>query len=218
MKSVVVILALLSWACIGSGCATSYVRNIGARHGELTAQRIIVAADGSLAIEVEALTEKRGTVYQFIDKKEMRVKRYVVATRDVANKTVTEAVLALREKGEKPYWAGLQVVSPEQAGWHMIPYSIMGGDATAGILPERFRDASKSIINPTGGTTVPAITWNVAGEDCEVFMYPWPSKEHSKQRRWWFYPAQILVPPAAIIDAVTSPIQAVVFYFYLGLR
>jgi hypothetical protein len=206
-----------------SGCAfTHAVTKIGKRDEFLQVHQILIATNGEVAIDCTAscYSSKSIGLDRWTSRIESSSKKYLVGTRNVVDWTVTNAALdplyyrrntrshpigmivdTNTDKTNHVWVSQLIYGTTNSMSWRIVPCNYGGRDATFLDLPQEFSGA----VSTFNGRTFP---YEIKGQDFEMRL---PVNIGSrKYRKWWGYPAQILIFPAFAIDIVTFPYQVYV--------
>ena len=191
--------------------SVQYVRHIGVRRECFDSlARVIVSRDQSIALECE-VAYMHPIIWQ--DTEAERWKRYLIASRDVLRKAVDTALSheTVTDAGSAPSRTNLVTLttimcnSTNTDSWVVIPPFFGWRDASTNDLPGQFREYAE-IYAPDA--TVP---FEDQGRRYEVRIRLRHNMVQGRTtRRWWGYPAQVLLIPAAAIDVVTFPFQVFV--------
>ena len=212
------------WMCLAafcSGCAfTHAVTQIGERHEVFQVHQVLVATNGVVAIDCTASYYSLKSIGEdsgWASRIKFRTKKYLVATPQVVDWTITNAIPApknyRRHARSQPVLASIEtnagktnqvLISQLICGttnsmsWMIIPHRYGGRDATLQDLPQEFDEVATSY----NGKIFP---YAINGQDFQVHL---PADNAGRTyRKWWGYPAQILIFPAIAVDVVTWPYQ-----------
>lgn len=197
-------LAVLACALAGSGCATQHLLHLGYRRQALeTPREIHTAPDGALAIRTGALwIDAHGRT---LDRHPCK---YIVGTADGVRdylglrlRAATGTVVDIRFSNLFWQWTGSGWgVNPE---WSQCPHRDPLQDADDDYLPEKF-------VGPGSGEypgdTVP---YEFRGRTCTLRFIP--SDIWCGYRTWAVPLHTVLIIPALLFDAATSPFQMIYY-------
>jgi hypothetical protein len=195
-----------------SGCyVTQTVANVGVRTEILQVHQAMIAGDGAVALDCMASYRKPRIGYNAGYEEKIHVRKFLVASPQVFDWTVTNAVSA-DESNHGPLATNLVRIghlayaSTNPFSWTIITKRHAGRDATLQDLPKEFNEAV--FIYPGG-----KIPYDVGGKSFYVLLPTFYDNPQREFRRWWGYPTLILVPPAIAVDIVASPYE-----FYLAMK
>ncbi len=196
-------LVLLSAAC--SGCMTTKaVTDIGKRTEMLDrvpdAGSVIVAEDGSIALKVRSRVIADRSLVCECDK-------YLVTSRSaiescISNTAVGRDIRSPRQRmfpgvASQPsvrIWANCG-----DTMWDVVPNGISNENMTLEKLPSSFRKNTTSFRQ---GQPIPYVM-----KDKNINLQVYPTAVMQREHRvWWGYPAQVLVPPAFMLDLLCCPL------------
>ncbi len=224
-------------ALICSDCAfTQAATQIGERDEVLQIHQILVATNGVVAIDCTAsyyspmsIGEDKGWASRI----DFSTRKYLIGIPEAVNWMVKNAepdTMELRShkrhssdgdtaKTDVPatnhVWVGNLIFdTTNSTSWQLVPSSYGGRDATPRDLPPEFGGvvctyndiAYRGSAFPFGVT----FPYKINGQDFQVRVRD--SIGIRTYRKWWGYPAQILILPAIAIDIVTVPFQIYVVY------
>jgi hypothetical protein len=189
------------------GCATPFIRGIGRQTETLSGRGdILVAEDGGVAMGAKA--DYRGDARDGKPGKLLYTRtRYVIGSDEVMHNSIATAQKTGITETNAAAWVTCFPVAAEElcrTNWVIVPQMFGDSDCTIDMLPEKFRDGALSIAQG------------------QPFYYEYEGKpylihisisETRCKRRWWGYPAQVLLPAAWIYDGawmgvaiVTAPL------------
>ena len=186
-----------------SGCLSQAVSHAGLWYEHAYAGQIMVASNGSVAIECSVYYTGDSSTFG----RQPGVKKYFVANREQMRRGITNAIATYRLDRKPPATnqMSVQVFFPVSGGglfWRAIPIGIGGRDARPEDLPRAFQ--SDGVTKFTG----PEIPYQLEGNPMAVVLSPSPTPR--RLHTWWNAPLQLLVLPAFAVDVVGFPVEAYV--------
>jgi hypothetical protein len=193
-----------------SGCLlTGEVRAIGVRNEMLQAHQILVATNGAVAIACTATYSYDGVDQMGANIENSAVEKYLVGSSEAVRWTIQHGHKAYyNSKGHRlastnnviclwPFYYG----ATNSTSWKIVLPDYGGRAATAADLPKEFQNLGYTCVVSNRD----AFPYSLDGRDLRLQL---PSNFPNRMyRKWWGYPAQILVLPAAVIDVVIAPVQ-----------
>lgn len=194
------------WAALAAGCAfTGFTKDIGVRRNSLTLDRVQVLPGSGVLIEAR-LVQTRSCFNPISAPAGQEYRRYVLADSQAVAAALATADVVTLAGGNVRHVVSPRVSADGQDGWQMIPAHTRPVAAVEVDLPV---PAGQMPWYPRGNDIpVPS-----ADGEKRLFIHElrFP-RELGEEVRWWHYPAQILLVPAAALDVVTFPFQ---FYWVL---
>lgn len=236
-KQIISVVAGMCLALFCSGCAfTQATTQIGERHEVLQIHQILVATNGVVAIDCTASyysSKSIGVDNGWASRIDFSTEKYLIGTPEAVNWMVTNAKpdpLEFRSrKRHSPdgdtaktdmlatnhVWVGDLIYDTTNAtSWQLVPSSYGGRAATPRDLPQEFGGVVFKYNDvPYRGSAFPfgaTFPYKINGQDFQVRVRD--TIGNRTYRKWWGYPAQILILPAIAIDVVTLPYQIYVVW------
>ena len=233
MKTFVKVSSTLFILLFCSGCILTHsVTLIGVRQETLQTKNILIATNGAIALECEAVYVKPADYPRKRPVVEIsRSKKFLVASPDVVVWTITNAIAANQSKAKsRKTNRPVQVIQDASTNmvkvtqlvyastnpmcWKVIPASFGGRDANLKDLPVEF--VGTNVTNMASKKTKGAIPYIINGQPIEVQLPGYLYNTNRDSMTWWGYPAQVLLIPAFAVDVIASPYEFILFTRALG--
>lgn len=213
MKTTKQITCVVAGICLMSFCSgcllTGQVRAIGVRNEMLQAHQILVATNGAVAIACTTTYYYDGVDQMGATIPNSSVEKYLVGSPEAVRWTI--------QHGQKAYYDSKgHLLAPtnnviwlvrfdygvtNSTSWKIVLPDYGGRSATAADLPQEFQTLAYTC--PASNNNV--FLYKLYGRDLQLQL---PSNFPNRMyRKWWSYPAQILVLPAAVIDVIGFPFE-----------
>ncbi len=201
------IAGLVLLSVITSGCMTTKAVTVAGKRMEylnsdiLAKDSVIVAEDGAIAVKARfGIAAGNGNPI-------FRCNKYVIASRSGVESSI------YRTKTWREYDSHPRLTNPGQQYpptiqisadccgnkvWEVVPDGISRENMALEKIPPNFRKNASTFAM---GQTIPYV---IMGKNIHLQVIPGTHMRRD-YREWWGYPAQVLVPPAFIIDLMWCP-------------
>lgn len=224
-KSLFLMSLFILVSCTGCFPLTHSVANIGVRQETLYPRKVLVATNGAVMLECDAVYNKKISIGNLDRPSEtFRSKKYLLGSPNVVCWTIANAITSnksdprlKRQRSQTGAPTNLVIVTglvyatTNRMNWTMITASHGGRDATLHDLPSDFQGLAftNQMYHPAYTGWGMRFTYMADGQNLLVELPYGCSNPNRTSRKWWGYPLQILLIPAPVADIICSP-----FYFY----
>ena len=196
-------------SCSGCFYLATAVSHTGVRQECLRANRILIATNGSIALDCTA-AYFHPTLFGGGGEQVFETRKYLIGSPAVVRWTVTNALAA----GKSSFDRSTNLIEIKQLiyattnslNWLVVPPGHGGREATPKDLPLEFHGGTS--VYPNG-----RFPYELSGQTLQLRLPDDNWNEHRTSRRWWGYPVQLFIFPAAAIDIAGWPVE-----FYIGVK